>query len=143
MYFRDPKLNCKMDSRKIQINKIIWIIVYYLVNKKGKNTCKILLNTKINAICGLMKITRQRPLPSCPAARKTFGKLGTGPMTGFPSGTERSNFLLMLFSYKCSSGNRPSRHNVTRCYTRPRKKIELTIRAVSYSYLVYFIIKRL
>lgn len=36
----------------------------------------------------LSKLTIDSPPPSCPAARYTFDKPGTGPITGFPSGTD-------------------------------------------------------
>lgn len=41
-------------------------------------------------------ITRESPKPSCPVARNTFDKPGTGPITGFPSGTEIRKIFVIL-----------------------------------------------
>jgi hypothetical protein len=42
-----------------------------------------------------MKITKESPCPSCPVARNTFDKPGTGPITGFPSGTRQANDIII------------------------------------------------
>jgi hypothetical protein len=41
------------------------------------------------------EITKESPSPSCPVARNTFDKPGTGPITGFPSGTRQANDIII------------------------------------------------
>lgn len=74
-----------------------FLSMHHVLQKKGLIAGSIVMKEIIAFSFNLT--TRERPDPSCPAARKRFGKPGTGPMTGFPSGTEKERFIGIYYMY--------------------------------------------